>query len=79
MKYSYLGKLVQLMSINIDNEINCKVTDGEHWVDAIFASSYRVQFETHRMKENQLLRLINARLDDTNTLKIVSLNHYCKK
>ena len=52
MKYSYLGKLVQLMSINIDNEINCKVTDGEHWVDAIFASSYRVQFETHRMKEN---------------------------
>ena len=62
------------MSIdNIDDEIKCKVHDGRHWVPATIHSRYKLQFETHRMKENQLLGLINYRLDDSNTLHIVSI------
>ena len=61
------------MSIDdIDDELKCKVSDGKHWVTAIFHTRFQTQFKTDRVKNNMLLRLINAKLDDSHTLHIVS-------
>ena len=61
------------MSIdNVDDEIRCKVSDGHNWVPAVFHQRNKFNFESNRMKKNFLLRLINARLDQSHTLQIVS-------
>ena len=56
--------MVQLVSIDdVAVQAMCKVSDGNVWVNAVFHRQYTASFQTGRLKENQLLRLINCSLD----------------
>ena len=62
------------MSIDdMTDEVQCKVSDGKHWVTAMFHRQYAVAFRTGRIKENQILRLINCSLEASN-IRIVRSN-----
>ena len=52
--------------------MRCKVSDWHNWVPDVFHQRNRFNFESNRMRKNLLLRLINARLDQSHTLHIVS-------
>ena len=53
------------------DEVQCKVSDGNYWVNAEFHRQYAMSFRTDRIKENQILRLVNCSLDASQNLKIV--------
>ena len=53
------------------DEFQCKVSDGNHWVTAVFHRQFAMSFQTDRIKENHILRLVNCSLDRMHTLKIV--------
>ena len=63
----FQGKVVQVMAMAIDDiaedYVECKVSDGRHWVTARFSPDYKLLFETQRLKANKLVKLLKCRPD----------------